>query len=83
MLSIAGSWTAMGFVYSITQSGDKFEWDNKALEEHAEGTITGTKIKASWKGKWGAAEGTADIITDANGRAIRLEWNNGIHFIRK
>ncbi|MBV9835650.1 MAG: hypothetical protein JO055_14635 [Alphaproteobacteria bacterium] len=80
---LAGDWGAMGFIYSFTQKGNTFEWKNKDLDEVGKGTITGLKVKASWKGKWGAAEGTADIVVNGNGRAVRLDWNNGIKFVRK
>lgn len=83
--AIGGTWTAMNTVYTITQSGKTFTWTNPGLGgETATGTIDGADVKASWKGgMFGPGSGTARVVTDAGGRATRIEWSNGVVFVRK
>ena len=83
--AIGGIWTAMKFTYTITQTGNTFTWTNSGIPgEAATGTIDGTAVKAAWKrGMAGDGSATGKVVTDAGGRAIRIEWSNGVHFVRK
>jgi hypothetical protein len=83
--AIGGTWTAMTFTYTLTQTGNTFTWTNSGIPgEAATGTIDGTTVKASWKrGMSGDGSATGKVVTDASGRAIRIEWSNGVHFVRK
>ncbi|MBL8674684.1 MAG: hypothetical protein JNL07_07350 [Rhodospirillales bacterium] len=82
---IGGTWTAMNTVYTITPSDMTFTWTNPGLGgEIAAGAIDGAAVKASWKGgRFGDGSGTGKGVTDAGRRAIRIEWSNGVVFVRK
>ncbi|MGE0423381.1 MAG: hypothetical protein AB7O88_14030 [Reyranellaceae bacterium] len=83
--AIGGTWTAMNTVYTIAQKGNTFTWTNPGLGgESATGTIDGANVKASWKGgRFGDGSGAGKVVTDPAGRAVRIEWSNGVVFVRK
>jgi hypothetical protein len=75
----------MKFTYTITQTDNTFTWTNSGiLGEAANATIDGATVKASWKrGMSGDGSATGKVVTDAGGRAIRIEWSNGVHLVRQ
>ena len=80
---IAGTWTyGTEWVYVISQNGPKFTWSLARNNQKAEGTITGKSVSASWSGPTSSGSATGTIILDASGKAIRIEWSNGVVFIR-
>jgi hypothetical protein len=80
---ISGSWkSSIGHVYEITQTGNSFTWHVASLNQRAEGTISGDSVKASWRGLIGRDSATGKIILDAERRAVRIEWSNGVTFRR-
>jgi hypothetical protein len=82
---IAGTWTAMGTTYTISQSGGIIRWTNPGLGgENASGTVDSKTVRAEWRGgRFGNGSGTGRIVFDGNGRAIRIEWSNGVVFLRQ
>lgn len=82
-LDIAGTWTyGTEWVYVITQNDAKFTWSLARNNQKAEGTITGKSVSASWSGPTSSGSATGTIIVDAKGKAVRIEWSNGIVFTR-
>ena len=85
--NLAGTWKGLNWVYEITQNGTAFSWtitNDAAYNESAKGNILdGNKIKATWTNKNGTDTGTGNIITDSNGKAIEIQWLNGVVFTRK
>ena len=85
--NLAGTWKGLNWVYEITQNGTAFSWkitNDAAYNESAKGDILdGNKIKATWTNKNGTDTGTGNIITDSNGKAIEIQWLNGVVFTRK
>ena len=79
---LAGTWESnIDNVYHIQQLGSAFTWTVENSDERGKGEITGEKITASWEG--GAAPGSAEgriVGQDAAGRALKIEWTNGVVF---
>jgi hypothetical protein len=80
--NISGTWSSnIGVTYEITQSGTGFTWFVARLNQNARGTIDGPNVSATWDGGAGSATGRITAF-DINGRAIKIEWNNGVIFQR-
>jgi hypothetical protein len=80
---ISGTWqSSIGLVYEITQTGSAFTWHVASVNQRAEGTIEGNSVKASWRGLLRRDSATGKVILDASGRAVRIEWSNGVVFRR-
>ncbi len=80
---IRGTWqSSIGLVYEITQTGTSFNWHVASINQRAEGTIDGNTVKASWLGLLRRDSATGKVILDAAGRAVRIEWSNGVVFRR-
>lgn len=80
---IGGTWqSSIGLVYEITQTGASFTWHVASVNQRAEGTIDGNSVKASWRGLLRRDSATGKVILDAAGRAVRIEWSNGVIFRR-
>ena len=80
---ISGTWqSSIGLVYEITQTGSTFSWHVASVNQRAEGTIDGNSVKASWRGLLRRDSATGKVILDASGRAVRIEWSNGVVFRR-
>jgi hypothetical protein len=80
---ISGTWkSSIGLVYEITQTGNSFTWHVASINQRAEGTIEGTAVKASWRGLLRRDSATGKVVQDVSGRAIRIEWSNGVVFRR-
>lgn len=80
---ISGTWkSSIGLVYEISQTGNGFTWHVASINQRAEGTIEGDAVKASWRGLLRRDSATGKVIRDASGRAVRIEWSNGVVFTR-
>jgi hypothetical protein len=80
---ISGTWqSSIGLVYEITQTGHAFSWHVASINQRAEGTIDGNSVKASWRVLLRRDSATGKVILDASGRAVRIEWSNGVVFRR-
>ncbi len=83
-IQLAGRWNStIGVVYDVTQDGSTFRWnvaEGRAQGQIGSGSIAGTSVKVSWTPPGaGTAQGT---VTAAGGRATRIEWSNGVVFVR-
>ena len=81
---ISGKWNSnIELVYEFTQNGDQFTWFVALNDQKGGGTLSGHNLSASWSdaGGSGSAEGRITSV-DANGRAGRIEWDNGVVFER-
>lgn len=86
-VSLSGTWTALSYVYEITQTGTTFKWkiiNDPAYNEEAKGELKGKVIKAEWTNRNGkdSAEGEVTEV-DSDGRATRITWKNGVVFSRR
>ncbi len=82
-ISIAGTWKSnIGLVYEITQSKDKFTWKVLGQNQAGEGTITGKAVSVTWTDTKGRGGAKGKIILDRQGKAVRIEWTNGVVFTR-
>jgi hypothetical protein len=86
LIGIAGRWLGTnGVSYEITQNGEQFFWSsegNAGRHDRGRGTIDETKVRASWVGDWGAGSAAGRISFDGSGRAVRIDWSNGVAFSR-
>jgi hypothetical protein len=83
-LDISGKWNSnIELVYEFTQNGYQFTWFVALNNQKGAGTLSGHNLSASWSdaGGSGSAEGRITAV-DANGRAVRIEWDNGVVFER-
>ncbi len=82
-ISIAGSWKSnVGLVYEIAQNKDKFTWKIIGMNQVGEGTITGDAVSVTWTDPKGRGGAKGKIILDRDGKAVRIEWSNGVIFRR-
>jgi len=82
-INIAGTWKSnIGSVYEIIQNKDKFTWKVTAKSQTGEGTITGDSLSATWVDPQGRGGAKGKIILDGQGKAIRIQWSNGVVFTR-
>lgn len=80
---ISGAWRGYNnYAYSIQQNGSSFTWTVGELQETASGTINGNSVTASWRNPRWTGSGTGTVERDANGRAMRIRWSNGVVFER-
>jgi hypothetical protein len=83
---IAGRWLGTnGVSYEITQNGDQFFWSSEGSagrHDRGRGAIEETRVRASWVGDWGPGSAEGQISFDGNGRAVRIDWTNGVVFSR-
>jgi hypothetical protein len=81
---LTGTWnSSIGVKYEITQRGENFNWTAAQLNQQGAGTISGKAVSAQWRG--GGPPGSAKgRITDSDkeGKATRIEWDNGVIFFR-
>ena len=79
VIDISGKWTSTtGQVYEITQNGEQFIWYVAAINEKGSGTLKGQNITASWTGNTGSGSAQGGVGIDPNGKANRIEWENGV-----
>lgn len=81
---VSGLWESnIGSVYQISQNGSNFEWIVKNKNEVGNGTIKGVNLSAQWRGRQGggAAQGKITVV-NSEGKATKIQWNNGVVFHR-
>ncbi len=82
-IGIAGTWKSnVGLVYEITQNKEKFTWKVIGMNQVGEGTITGDAVSVTWIDPKGRGGAKGKIILDRDGKAVRIEWSNGVVFRR-
>jgi hypothetical protein len=82
VVDINGAWGSnIGVNYQITQTGNSFRWVCGIRGETGNGTIEGNKVSASWSGPSGS--GSASGVVVVVGRPTRIEWSNGVIFLRR
>lgn len=83
-LNVSGQWkSSIGAIYNITQDNDRFQWTVVNMNEKGEGTVNGNDIAASWSGQKGHGSAKGKITaTSPDGRALKIDWNNGVRFFR-
>jgi len=81
---VSGQWgSSIGLVYEIAQTDDRFEWTVKSSNELGKGTLKGTELSVSWSGQQGSGSAQGKITKmDGNGRAMQINWDNGVRFNR-
>ncbi len=78
-----GTWTGVaGVRYQFRQQQNRFTWVAPAIGEQGSGTIEGMSIEASWNGNLGPGSATGRLFHDSGGRVNRIEWDNGVSFLR-
>lgn len=74
----------LGIDFTLRQDGERFTWELPQLLQRAEGTIRGINLEVRWTDPNGQGEATGRVIeSDAQGRATRIEWSNGVVMTRK
>lgn len=85
---ISGEWRADGinFTYTISQSGKTFSWqvtNQPNLHEEATGRlVSDVDVEAKWTNTAGGGAAVGRITRVVAGKAWRIEWTNGIVFVR-
>jgi len=81
---VSGQWgSSIGLVYEIAQTDDRFEWTVKGSNELGKGTLKGTELSVSWSGQQGSGSAQGKITKiDGSGKAMQIDWNNGVRFNR-
>jgi hypothetical protein len=86
-VTLAGTWVSTFFntVYQIQQNGTNFSWTAATLNESAQGKLlAGNTVSVTWSGKLGSGSAKGKITQiDAQGKATRIEWDNGHVFTRQ
>ena len=82
---ISGVWRSnIGQVYIVEVRGNRFTWHVEELGQDATGTIDGSRLTAAWGEGRRQQSATGNIIdVDESGRALRIEWSNGVVFLRE
>ncbi len=83
-VDISGSWGSnIGVDYNITQTGKSFRWvvTRGIPGETANGRINGDRVSATWSGP--NSHGSASGVVKGRGRPTRIEWSNGVVFLRR
>jgi len=81
---ISGKWIGSNKItYIISQKNNNFTWTAIPTKGRASGKIEGDRLSVSWvlANRKGTATGRI-TQRDRTGRAIRIEWSNGIFFTR-
>lgn len=85
-VNIAGIWESnIGWKYDIKQKGNTFTWTVLNRNQKATGTISANneEIEVKWidNDSRGTAKGLI-LEVDKEGKAIFIEWDNGVFFHR-
>jgi len=82
-INIAGLWRSnINLEYKIFQDNTNFTWDVIGRNQKANGKINALKVSASWQGQKGMVSASGTIRLDPLGRAMAIEWSNGVVFKR-
>jgi len=81
---MSGQWNSnIGVTYNIMQQQTNFQWTVMNSSEKGNGTLKGYDVNASWQGPKGSGSSLGKITAvDANGKATKIIWNNGVQFYR-
>lgn len=79
---LAGTWqSSIGLTYTIRQSGTQCTWQNQGVTGTI--TFTPTGLTTTWSDAGGVHSAIGTISErDAAGRPTRINWNNGVVFMR-
>ena len=81
-VDINGAWGSnIGVDYQITQTGNSFRWVCGIPGETGNGSIDGNKVRASWSGP--RSSGSASGVVVVVGRPTKIEWSNGVIFLKR
>ena len=83
-VDINGAWGSnIGVDYQITQTGNSFRWvvERGIPGETGNGSIDGNKVRASWSGPKGS--GSASGVVVVVGGPTKIEWSNGVIFLKR
>ena len=82
--NVSGQWKSnINLIYNITQQQNNFQWTVTNSTEKGKGTLSGYDISASWQGPQGGGSTQGKITeVDAQGKATKIIWNNGVQFYR-
>jgi hypothetical protein len=84
---ISGKWIGSdGLVYYITQNRHRFTWTVASTRQRCSGKVIGRNMTVKWRvGKRRKKVPVTGQITEINikGKALRIEWSNGIIFDRE
>ena len=82
--NVSGQWKSnINLIYNITQQQNNFQWTVTNSTEKGKGTLSGYDISASWQGPQGGGSTQGKITeVDAQGKATKIIWNNGVKFYR-
>lgn len=82
-IDISGIWKSnIGLVYDISQNKDKFTWRVRGQSQIGEGTIAGDSVNVIWTDPKGRGGAQGKITLDRSGKAVRIQWSNGVVFTR-
>lgn len=82
LYNLTGEWTSnLGMRYRISQNGDSFSWTVDGLPQTGQGTISGTRLSATWRGAVLRGSGMGTIRLGVNGPE-RIEFDNGLVLAR-
>jgi photosystem II stability/assembly factor-like uncharacterized protein len=80
---ISGRWnSSVNLVYEITQTGDSFTWRVASTGQTGSGTVRGDQVTAEWQTGRVRNTATGKIIFEPDGKAVRIEWSNGVIMTR-
>jgi hypothetical protein len=83
---ILGTWnsnTTQKYRYTLVPDGYDFAWYLSEIREQGKISVKGDILSASWSNQKTSGSATGRITTvDANNRATRIEWSNGVIFTR-
>jgi hypothetical protein len=81
--NIAGTWKSnTGLTYEITQENDRISWLILGSDQKGMGTVAGNTVNARWYDSQGSGAAKGNISLNAQGKAIRIDWSNGVIFTR-
>jgi len=85
-VDLSGIWeSTIGWKYQLKQKGNRFVWTVINRNQTATGNISdnGTEIQVEWteNNSKGTVKGSI-IEVDEKGRAVFIEWDNGVFFHR-
>lgn len=85
VLDISGLWmSSIKKTYEILQQGRNFNWSVRETDEKAAGMIYGDEVVVEWSGRFGSGHAEGHVIErEDSGRALRIEWSNGVIFTRE
>ena len=82
-VDLNGVWKSnVGKSYDISQTRNIFTWKVAGSPQTGSGSINGLEVSASWQEAGQRGSSTGVVVLDPQGRAIRINWSNGVVFTR-